>query len=92
MIPSVRHMATCRWSARRLDRYVDQDPSAPLTSAEEQRLERHLRVCARCAASADDLHRLKAALARYGARRGVDVDVRSRLEDLAAHLSSGASP
>ena len=39
MITSLRRMVTCHWSARRIGRYLDHDPSAPLTPAEVKRLE-----------------------------------------------------
>ncbi|MCW4355866.1 zf-HC2 domain-containing protein [Hoyosella sp. YIM 151337] len=41
-------MLTCRWSARRMQRYLDRDPAAMLTTAEARLLEVHLTDCARC--------------------------------------------
>lgn len=48
MKQSVRLMLECHWSARHVQRYLDADPSAPLTPQEVRRLEEHLAVCARC--------------------------------------------
>lgn len=48
MTSAWRQMLTCHWSARRIQRYLDADPSAPLTSREVVGLEKHLATCARC--------------------------------------------
>lgn len=79
-------MVTCWWSARRLDRYLDADPGAPLAPHEVRRLERHLSVCARCRRAADDRRRVRAALRSLTARRTPDPASVRRLEDFAARL------
>ncbi|MGB0101929.1 MAG: zf-HC2 domain-containing protein, partial [Nocardioides sp.] len=38
----------CHWSARRIQRYLDSDPAAPLTPGEITRLEAHVATCERC--------------------------------------------
>lgn len=72
MIESLRMMVTCRWSARHIQRYIDADPAAPLTSDELDRLETHLAVCERCTAAVDESRGVKAALARLADRRTPD--------------------
>ena len=65
MISSMRTMITCHWSARRIQRYLDADPAAPLTPGEVSRLESHLAICERCTQVADEhrpLHRALSAL------------------------------
>ncbi len=49
MIRSLRAMLECRWAGRRIQRYLDADPSAALTPGEIARIEAHLQVCADCA-------------------------------------------
>ncbi|WP_300384403.1 zf-HC2 domain-containing protein [uncultured Nocardioides sp.] len=87
MIRTARRMLTCHWSARRLQRYLDADPAAPLTSREVARLEEHLATCERCADVLGEHRLLSRALG--GWRRGTPVDhasvrrVRALVEDLA---------
>ncbi|MBD8868254.1 anti-sigma factor [Nocardioides donggukensis] len=82
-------MLDCWLSARRLDRYLDRDDSARLTDGQARRLEHHLSVCARCASSAEDRMRVRAALHRLGARHRPDPAAVARLEDVAARLRTG---
>ena len=65
MKQSLRQMITCRWSARRIQRYLDADPSAPLTPGEITRLEGHLAVCERCVRVVDEHRVLHRALSRW---------------------------
>ena len=67
MIQSLRQLMTCRWSARRLQRYLDADPAAPLTAAEVARLEAHLNVCEKCTQATAEYRALHQALSRWGA-------------------------
>lgn len=77
---------TCWWSARRLDRYLDADPAAPLPSDEVRRLEHHLSVCSRCQQSVANRRRVADALNRLSPRRQPDPDTVRRLEDFATRL------
>ena len=45
---AIREMLTCHWAARRIQRYLDSDPSAPLTPDDVARLEAHLSTCEKC--------------------------------------------
>lgn len=76
----------CWWSARRLDRYLDEDPDTAMNPRETERLERHLAVCARCASSAADRERVRAALHRLGERRRPDPAALDRLGEVAVRL------
>lgn len=49
MMTTAWQMITCHWTARRLQRYLDADPAAPLTPGEVARLEEHVAACTRCA-------------------------------------------
>lgn len=64
MIGAARQMLTCHWSARRIQRYLDADPGAPLTPGEVSRLEVHLATCAKCVRVVDEYRVLHRALAR----------------------------
>ncbi|WP_245886422.1 zf-HC2 domain-containing protein [Kineococcus xinjiangensis] len=75
----LRMMLTCHWSARRIQRHLDADPSAPLPAEEARRLEAHLAVCARCSQVAEDHRMLRYALTRWSDRRGPDPAAVGRL-------------
>lgn len=79
MIPSLRRVVTCQWSARRIGRYLDNDPSAPLTEHEVRRLEEHLAICERCTAVTAEQRALSGALARWSQQRLPDEAAMSRL-------------
>lgn len=72
MIHALRTMVECRWSARRIQRYIDADPAAPLTAGEVRRLAAHLDVCERCTAVVRESRGVKASLARLSERRTPD--------------------
>lgn len=69
MIRAIRTMVTCRWSAGRIQRYLDSDPAALLTDDEIRRLEAHLAHCHRCSAAATEYREIDTALSRWAARR-----------------------
>lgn len=62
---SLRTMLTCHWAVRRIGRYLDDDPAAPLTAAEVRRLEGHLAACARCSGVRDEHRALHLAFSRW---------------------------
>lgn len=79
-------MWTCHWAGRRIQRYLDADPAAPLTAQEVRRLETHLATCAKCAAAAKDYRGIRRALAAWSQRRTPDPVLVSRVRDTAWHL------
>ncbi len=89
MIHALRTMVRCRWSARRIQRYIDADPSAPLTTDEVETLEAHLAVCDRCQGVVREGRGLKSSLARLGERRGPDPARVARVRLQAHRLSHG---
>lgn len=86
MMSSVTSMWTCHWARRRIQRYLDADPAAPLSAQEIHRLEAHLTTCARCTALTEEYRGLRRALARWSARRGPDPAAVARLRLTAEHL------
>ncbi len=84
MISSVRTMLTCHWSARRIQRYLDADPSAPLTPDEVERLEGHLAICEKCAEVYADHRLLRRRFARWSQAGLPDPAMVARVR-LAAH-------
>ncbi|MDO5740207.1 MAG: zf-HC2 domain-containing protein [Ornithinimicrobium sp.] len=86
MSGAVRQMLTCYWSAKRIQRYLDVDPSAPLTPGEVTRLEEHLATCERCGELMRQHRFLHTALSLWSAGSPVDpasVDrMRTVLDDL----------
>lgn len=83
---SLRTMLTCRWSARRIQRYLDADPAAPLEPAEVRRLEAHLATCEKCSGRAAEYRGLSGALARWAQRTMPDPAAVSRLHAVAERL------
>jgi anti-sigma factor RsiW len=89
MISTVARMLTCHWSARRVQRYLDADPSAPLEPAEVRRLEAHLVTCDKCTALAEDFRQLDTALSRWAARRLPDDSSLARLHAVVDRIVDG---
>lgn len=88
MITSLRRMVTCHWSARRIGRYLDQDPSAPLRPEEVRRLEEHLAICEKCTRAADEQRMLSRALMAWSQRRLVDDTALVRMHDVLDRLTA----
>ncbi len=87
MTSSLLQMITCRWSARRIQRYLDADPSAALTPGEVSRIEAHLSMCERCTQTAAEHRALHAALTRLWGAEATDADSTSRLRSFLDGLS-----
>ncbi len=79
MITGIRRMLSCRFTAKRLQRYLDADPSAPLDPAEIRRLEAHLAECARCTAAVEDFRAMRGAMFRLARLVGPDPAAVARL-------------
>ena len=88
MITSLRRMVTCHWSARRIGRYVDNDPAAPLTPSEVKRLEDHLAVCEKCSGVTEEHHALHRALSRWSQQRLPDKAALARMHDTLDRITS----
>ncbi len=86
MMSSLTTMLTCHWSARRIQRYLDADPSALLKPAEVQRLEQHLATCEKCSAAAEEYRGVRRALARWSQRRLPDPALTARVRLAAERL------
>ena len=86
MTSSIAMMWTCRWARRRIQRYLDSDPAAPLTGRETRRLEAHLAVCERCGALTGEYRGLRRALALWANRHAPDPAEVARLRRLARRL------
>ncbi len=70
---------TCYWARRRLQRYLDADPAAPLSAAEIARVEAHLAICARCVELAQDYRGLRRELATWSQRWAPNRDLVDRM-------------
>ena len=79
MITSLPRMLTCHWSARRIQRYLDHDPSALLAPGEVRRLEEHLAICEKCTQLAAEHQGLSRALARWSGQQPPDPASLARL-------------
>ncbi len=81
MISSIRTMITCHWSARRIQRYLDHDPSAVLAPGEVRRLEEHLAICEKCTKVAAEHQALNRALSRWSGQQPPDPQSLARLHE-----------
>ncbi len=88
MMSSISTMLTCRWSARRIQRYLDADPSAPLDPAEVQRLQAHLATCEKCSAAAQEYRGVRRALLDWSRRRRPDPAITARMRIATERLMS----
>ncbi|MGA8978610.1 MAG: zf-HC2 domain-containing protein [Pedococcus sp.] len=86
MISSLRRMVTCHWTARHIQRYLDADPSAPLTPGEVSRLESHLAECEKCTQVAGEHRALHRALSHWPGRPIPDSATVSRLRGFVDQL------
>ncbi|MGB5952140.1 MAG: zf-HC2 domain-containing protein [Ornithinimicrobium sp.] len=82
-------MVECHWSARRLQRYLDADPSALLSASEVDRLEKHLAACERCSALLGEYRGLQRVFARWASQSQPDAAAIARLDAFARSLASG---
>lgn len=89
MSGAFRQMLTCHWSARRIQRYLDADPSAPLTPGEVARLEEHVAICEKCSEVLRQHRLLHRALSLWSGRRPVDPAAVGRLRTLLDDLAEG---
>ncbi len=92
MSGTLRQMLTCHWSARRIHRYLDSDPSAPLTPGEVARLESHVATCEKCAQVLTENRALHRALSRWSSRQSVDEAAVDRLRAFVDDLTEGDHP
>jgi len=92
MSGTLRQMLTCHWSARRIQRYLDSDPAAPLTPGEVARLEAHLATCEKCSAVLNKNRVLSRALGLWSGRRETDPAAVDRLRGFLEDLTREPSP
>ena len=62
---AIREMLTCHWAARRIQRYLDADPSRLLTPTSVARLEAHLSTCEKCSGLLADNRALQRSLSHW---------------------------
>lgn len=86
MITNLRSMLTCRWAARRIQRYLDSDPSGRLDPTEVERLEAHLAECGRCTGRVEEYRALSAALRRWSVQLVPDPALVARMREEAERL------
>jgi anti-sigma factor RsiW len=92
MKQSMRQMLTCHWSARRIQRYLDADPSAPLTLDEVARLEEHLSACEKCSRTAAEHRALHRALSTWPGRPLPDEQSVARVRAFLDRIADGTGP
>ncbi|MDZ7883646.1 MAG: zf-HC2 domain-containing protein [Mycobacterium sp.] len=90
MIRAIRMMVTCHWSARRIQRYLDADPAAPLGPDDIARLEAHLAVCEKCRGAELELRQISAALSRWTVQTMPDRNSVEHVRDFLDRLTGGA--
>ncbi len=92
MRQSLRQMLVCRWSARRIQRYLDADPSALLTPGEIAKIESHLARCEKCTQTAEEHRALHRALSQWPGRQAPDAEAIARLRSFVDQLAEDEQP
>lgn len=70
-------MPECHWVRAHLIRYLDRDPSAPLSNEELARLESHIAICDKCISISEEYRETSQALSQF--RTQVDKEAIERL-------------
>lgn len=70
----------CKINSHRLSRYIDRDPSAPLTEAEILKVQSHLAECEKCSAAVRDLTNMKSIMRWLGSSQLPDESSIERLK------------
>lgn len=70
-------MPECHWVRAHLIRYLDRDPSAPLSNEELARLESHIAICDKCISISEEYRETSKALSQF--RTHVDKEAIERL-------------
>lgn len=89
MTGTLKLMLTCHWSARRIQRFLDADPSAPLSPGEVTRLEAHLATCEKCNGVVIEHRALHRALSLWSGRAKVDPASVGRLQHFLYDITEG---
>ena len=89
MIRAARMVVTCHWSGRRIQRYLDADPAAPLDVDEIRRLEAHLAMCERCKAAENEFRQINTALSRWAVHTIPDQKSVEHVRHFLDRLTSG---
>lgn len=76
---SVRQMLECHRTARLLQRFLDRDPSAPLSDDDRIRVQAHLDECEKCAGLSQEYQALHQSLQRLGAAIGPEPEAIERV-------------
>ena len=92
MIGTLGTIWVCHWSARRIQRYLDADPSGALTPGEVRRLEAHLAGCDKCSEVAREHERLNRALARLSGQHLPDPAAVARMRHVIDRLVEEERP
>lgn len=87
MKQSLMQMITCHWSGRHMQRYLDADPAALLTTDEVARIEAHLAICDKCTQLAAEHRALHGALSRLIGAPGTDEESVARLRDFLSDIT-----
>jgi hypothetical protein len=80
----------CKINSRRLSRYIDRDPAAPLNESEIRKVKAHLVECEKCTAVVNDFTTMKSAMRWLGANQPPDESGIERLKH-ALDLNSAES-
>lgn len=70
----------CKINSRRLSRYIDRDPAAPLSESEILKVQLHLVECEKCAVAVRDLTNMKYAMRWLGSSQMPDESSIERLK------------
>ncbi len=70
----------CKWTARRLQQYIDMDPAAELSAKEIAQVRNHLAECEKCSVSVADYKKISKTLRWFGDNNSPDETTINRLK------------
>ncbi len=78
---SIRQLRECRRTARNLQRFLDRDPSAPLSEEDRRRVQVHLSECEKCATLSSEYQALHTSLQQLGSAMAPEPEVVDRVKE-----------
>lgn len=86
---SVAQMFECRHTARLLQKFLDRDPSAPLSDRDRDRVQAHLDVCEKCTGLSREYQELHQSLQQLGQATGPPQEAIDRVKQAVERAIAG---
>jgi predicted anti-sigma-YlaC factor YlaD len=77
---SIRQLRECHRTAKKLQFFLDRDPSAPLSDEDRRRVQAHLAECEKCSTLSSEYQALHASLQQLGSSMTPEPQVVDRVK------------